>query len=66
MSAITEAQPIFRRGDVVTYTDRQGVVTETRVVRVVLLPKYLEPKTKIRYYALEGIGVLVADGMAAA
>lgn len=53
----------FSRGQSVTYTDRQGVTVTTRVSRVV----NVQGATKmIRYYALAGVGCLVADGIEAA
>lgn len=51
--------PIIRRGQTVRYTDMQGVVTEGRVQRVVLLRGYYDPTVVVeRYLAIEGVGTL--------
>lgn len=55
------SQQTFRRGDAVIYTDRQGVKLETTVRRVALIPT--ASGSKVRYYALDGLGVLTADGL---
>lgn len=48
----------FKRGDLVTFTDRQGIALETRVRRVEII-------RGTRYYALDGVGVMVPDGLEA-
>ena len=55
------SQQTFRRGDAVIYSDRQGEKFETTVRRVVLIPT--ASGSKVRYYALDGVGLLVADGL---
>lgn len=55
--------PRFQRGDLVTHTDGQGVKTTARIASVHLVKGATET---IRYYRLQGWGVLVADGLEAA
>ena len=58
--------PTFKRGDLVKFTDRQGVTIDTRVRRVVIIPPYNGEGAGTRYYALDGFGLLVTDGLEAA
>jgi len=54
-----------RQGDIVRYTDPQGVTVTGRVQRVVLIRQHGNPrKVARRYYQIDGIGVLVSDGVA--
>jgi hypothetical protein len=64
MSAtLTPLKPTAKRGDLVAVVNRQGGDEHLgRVIRVVLIPSYYDPKAApMRYYRVEGLGLLVPN-----
>lgn len=52
----------FRRGDVVKYTDGQGVTTDQTVTHVDTQPRYYSDGPDLRFYVLAPLGLAVVDG----
>jgi hypothetical protein len=50
-----------KRGDTVTIPARMGTTHTGRVIRVVRMAGYYDPRVVTRYYRVEGYPLLVAD-----